>query len=298
VADALPSVPDAAAPAPADLAAVDAADPAAAASALDCLGEGNGPAAPDEHAPSRAHALLASTDAQRSPNGYPTLAAIETQALRRRQQRLYVRIVIFFGALLLIFSMVLATVARHLEPGAVPSAALSWARANLEHVDAATVATVGREAAVNVNAERAPSARHGARATARTHATSGGSDARGQSGRQAPKQLSPSPKPTPPPSRPPPPSQPPPQPQRPPTQPQQPQARASEGTAKAQQPTPAESGRPAASPREASARDGAGRTSPSTGERNGFTEAFPRRRLLRTVRVLLNDMRTWYSWSL
>mgnify|MGYP001385017857 CR=1 FL=1 len=296
VADAPPSVPDAAAPAPADLAAVDAADPAAAASAPDRLGEGNGPAAPDERAPSRAHALLTSTDTQRSPNGSLTVAATETQALRRRQQRLYVRIVILFGALLLVFSMVLATVARHLEPGAVPSAAFSWARANLEHVDAATVATAGREAAADD--ERAPSARHGARATARTHATSGGSDARGQSGRRAPKQVPPSPKPTPPPSRPPPPSQPPPQPQRPPTQPQQPQARASEGTAKAQQPTPAESGRPAASPREASARDGAGRPSPSTGERNGFTEAFPRRRLLRTARVLLSDMRTWYSWSL
>ena len=296
VADALPSVPDAADPVPADLAAVDAADPPAAASAPDRLGEGNGPAAPDEHAPSRAHALPAATESQRSPHGYPTVAATETQALRRRQQRLYVRIVILFGALLLVFSMVLATVARHLEPGAVPSAAFSWARANLEHVDAATVATAGREAAADD--ERAPSARHGARATARTHATSGGSDARGQSGRRAPKKVPPSPKPTPPPSRPPPPSQPPPQPQRPPTQPQQPQARASEGTAKAQQPTPAESERPAASPREASARDGAGRPSPSTGERHGFTEAFPRRRLLRTVRVLLSDMRTWYSWSL
>ena len=190
--------------------------------------------------------------------------------------------------------------------GAVPSAALSWARAKIEHVDAATVATVGRDAA---DAERAPSARNGARSTGRTRATSGGidargvnsqtggSDAKGQSGQRAPK-ATPPPKPPPPPLRPPPPSQPPPQPQRPPTQPQRPQARASEGTAKAQQPTAAESGRPAAAPREASARDGAGRTSPSTGEGNGFMEAFPRRRLLRTARVLLSHMRTWYSWSL
>ena len=301
---------DAADPDPSDLADLDAADPAAAA-APDRLGEGNGPAAPDERAPSRAHALLAATDNQRSPNGYPTLAAMETHALRRGQQPLYVRTVLLFGALLLVFSMVLATAARHLEPGAVPSAALSWARAKIEHVDAATVATVGREAA---DAERAPSARNGARSTGRTRATSGGIDARGvnsqtgtsgakgQSGQRAPK-ATPPPKPPPPPLRPPPPSQPPPQPQRPPTQPQrpptqpqQPQARASEGTAKAQQPTAAESGRPAASPREASARDGAGSTSPSTG--NGFMEAFPRRRLLRTARVLLSHMRTWYSWSL
>ena len=313
---------DAADPDPSDLADLDAADPAAAAApdrlgegngpaapderAPSRAGEGNGPAAPDERAPSRAHALLAATETQRSPNGYPTVVATDTHALRRGQQPLYVRTVLLFGALLLVFSMVLATAARHLEPGAVPSAALSWARAKIEHVDAATVATVGREAA---DAERAPSARNGARSTGRTRATSGGIDARGvnsqtgtsgakgQSGQRAPK-ATPPPKPPPPPLRPPPPSQPPPQPQRPPTQPQWPQARASEGTAKAQQPTSAESGRPAASPREASARDGAGSPSPSTGERNGFTEAFPRRRLLRTARVLLSHMRTWYSWSL